>query len=121
MYIWIYQVEHRNLHHTLIEVCRSVLDNLHRNYFLGFQILAFHHLSEGTLAKNIKYKIPVPRAAHQYRDPKRIFRSRDLLVPFVFVTQYIIDKQDIVTVLVVIPVVLDSFARLSKNSSWVSR
>ena len=37
-----------------------------------------------------------------------------------FITQYIIDKQDIVTVLIVVPVVLDSFARFSKDSSWVS-
>ena len=42
-------------------------------------------------------------------------------MPGLFVTQYIIDKQDIVTVFVVIPVVLDSFARLGKDSSWVAR
>ena len=41
-------------------------------------------------------------------------------MPMLFITQYVIDKQDIVTVFIVVPVVLDSFARFSKDSSWVS-
>ena len=41
-------------------------------------------------------------------------------MPMLFITQYIIDKQDIVAVFIVIPVVLDSFAGFSKDSSWVS-
>lgn len=105
----------------MVEVCCSVFDNLDRNYFLGFQILALHDLSEGTLAENIKYEIPVPKAAHQYRDPERTIGSQNLLVPVLLVTQDVIDKQDVVTVFVVITVVLDSFARLSKDSPWVSR
>ena len=42
-------------------------------------------------------------------------------MPFLFVAQYVIHEQDIVAVFIIIPVVLDSFARLSKDSSWVSR
>ena len=41
-------------------------------------------------------------------------------MPMLFITQYIIDEQDIVTVFIVVPVVLDSFARFSKDSSWIS-
>lgn len=42
-------------------------------------------------------------------------------MPILFVAQYVIDEQDIVTVLVVVPIVLDSFARFGKDTSWVSR
>ena len=54
-----YQIKDRHLHHTLVEICRPVLDYLHCHYFLSFQILAFHNLAEGSLTKDIKDKVPV--------------------------------------------------------------
>lgn len=48
-----YQVEYRHLHHTLIEVRGPVLDNLHSNNFLCFQVLALDNLPEGPLTQNI--------------------------------------------------------------------
>ena len=54
------QVQHRHLHHTLIEVCSPVLDDLDGNDFLCLQILTLDHLSEGTLTKHIENEISVP-------------------------------------------------------------
>jgi hypothetical protein len=44
------QVEHRHLHHTLIEVGRPILDHFDGHNFLRPQVLAFDHLAEGALA-----------------------------------------------------------------------
>ena len=54
------QIQHRHLHHTLIEVGSAVLDNLDGNDFLCLQILTLDHLSEGTLTKHIENEVPVP-------------------------------------------------------------
>jgi hypothetical protein len=43
------QIQHRNFHHTLVEVGRLVLDDFDSHYFTRFQVLAFHNLAEGTL------------------------------------------------------------------------
>lgn len=45
----IYQVEHRDLHHTLVEVGCPVLDDLHSDHLLCLQILAFYDLPKRTL------------------------------------------------------------------------
>ncbi len=45
-----HQVQNRDFHHALVEVGCTVLDDLHRNDLLGFQILAFYHLPKGSLA-----------------------------------------------------------------------
>lgn len=44
-----YQIQHRNLHHTLVEVGSLVLDDFDSHHFSRFQVLAFHDLAEGTL------------------------------------------------------------------------
>ena len=54
------QIQHRDLHHTLIEVGSPVLDDLDGNDFLRLQILTLDHLSEGTLTKHIENEVPVP-------------------------------------------------------------
>lgn len=55
-----YQVKDGNLHHTLIEVCCPVLDNLHRYNFLCLEILTFDDLAKGALAEHIEDQIAVP-------------------------------------------------------------
>jgi hypothetical protein len=55
-----HQVKHRDFHHTLVEVCRLILDHFHCDNLLGFQVLAFNHLTEGTLAENVENEISVP-------------------------------------------------------------
>jgi hypothetical protein len=57
----IYQVQHRNLHHTLVEVGRLILDDLDGHNLSGFQVLAFHDLSEGTLAQYIENEVSISR------------------------------------------------------------
>lgn len=54
-----YQVQHRNLHHTLIEVGCLVLDNFDCDDFLGLQVLTLHHLTEGSLAQNIENEVTI--------------------------------------------------------------
>ena len=44
------QIQHRHLHHTLVEVSRLVLDHLDCNHLLCFQVLTLHDLAEGALA-----------------------------------------------------------------------
>lgn len=55
-----YQIQYRDFHHALIEICRLVLDDLDSHHFLRLQILAFHHLAECTLAQHIENEIAVP-------------------------------------------------------------
>ena len=45
----------------------------------------------------------------------------DLLVAIVFVSENIVDVENIVAIFIVIAVILDSFARLCKNPSRVPR
>jgi hypothetical protein len=56
-----YQIQHRDFHHTLIEVRRAIFHHFHGNDLLCFQILALHNLSEGALAKHIQNEITVPK------------------------------------------------------------
>ena len=95
------QVKDRNLHHALIEIGGSILDNLDRDHLLRLQILAFDYLAEGSLAKNIEYEVPI-------------------LMSIFFVTKYVIDEEDVVTIFIVVSVILNSFAWLCEHSARVS-
>jgi DNA-binding GntR family transcriptional regulator len=55
-----YQIKNSNFHHALVEVCRPILDDLHRNNFLRLQVLTLHHLTKSSLSKNIEDEIPIP-------------------------------------------------------------
>jgi hypothetical protein len=84
-----HQIEYRDLHHTLVEVCSSVLDHLHGNHLLRLQVLALYDLPKGTLAEHIQDQIPV-------------------LVPRLLGAENVIDIEDIIAVLIVVSVILDS-------------
>ena len=56
-----HKFEDGDFHHTLIEVSRLVLHDLHRHHLMGFHVLAFDNLSERPWTENIKNQIPVPR------------------------------------------------------------
>lgn len=58
--VWAYQIEDRNLHHTLIEIGCSVLYYLHSDDLLCFEVLAFDDLTECTLTQHVQDQIPVP-------------------------------------------------------------
>lgn len=53
------QIQYRDFHHALIEVCGSVLDYLDCNHLLSLQVLTFDNLTKGTLAENIKDEVSV--------------------------------------------------------------
>jgi hypothetical protein len=55
------QIQHRNLHHTLVEVCSLVLDYFNSHHFSCFEILAFHDLTKRTLAQNIENEVPISK------------------------------------------------------------
>lgn len=55
-----HQVQDRHLHHTLVEVCGLVLDDLDGNNLLRFQVLALDDLSECPLSQHIQNEVPVP-------------------------------------------------------------
>lgn len=92
-----YQVENRDLHHTLIEVCGAVFHDFDSHDFLSFEVLAFDDLPESTLPKDIKDQIAV-------------------LMTIVFIAKDIIHVEDIITVLIIIPIVFDALAGFSKNA-----
>lgn len=55
-----HQVQDRYFHHTLVEVCGLVLDDLDGNNLLRFQVLALDDLSECPLAQHVQDEVPVP-------------------------------------------------------------
>ena len=52
-----YELQDGNLHHTLIEVRRLVLDDFHRNNIMRPHVLAFHNLTECPLSEDIQNQI----------------------------------------------------------------
>lgn len=55
-----YQVQHRNFHHALIEVCGAIFHNFDGNNLLRFEILAFNDLAKCPLSEHVKDEISVP-------------------------------------------------------------
>lgn len=96
-----YQVQYRHFHHTLVEVCGPVLDDLDSDYFLCLQVLTFDNLAERSLTQHIQNEVSV-------------------LVPRLFRSQYVVDVENVIAILVVIPIVLDSFARFGEDSTRVA-
>lgn len=54
-----YQVQDRNLHHTLVKVRRPVLNDLDGDHLLRLQVLALNDLTESALPKDIENEITV--------------------------------------------------------------
>ena len=97
-----HQIQDGDLHHTLIEISGTILDDFDRDYFLRFEVLAFDDLPECSLTKDVKNQITV-------------------LVSVILIPQYVIDIENIVTVFIVKSIVLDAFAWLCEDASWISR
>lgn len=55
-----YQVENGNFHHTLIEIRRTVLNDLDSHNFLRLEVLALDNLSKSTLTQHVKNKVTIP-------------------------------------------------------------
>lgn len=55
-----YQIKHRNFHHTLVKVSRAVLDDLDGNNLLRLEVLAFDDLAKGALAQHVENKVSIP-------------------------------------------------------------
>lgn len=56
-----HKFEDGDFHHTLIEVSRLVLHDLHRHHLVGLHILTFDDLAERSLAENVQDEVPAPR------------------------------------------------------------
>lgn len=95
------QIKHRHLHHALVEIRSLVLDHLHSNHLLRLQVLTLDDLAEGALAEYIENQVSILMV--------RLFRS-----------QNVVNIQDIIAVLVIVSIILDSLARFCKDTSWVS-
>ena len=118
----------------MIEVCGAVLDDLDGNNLLRLEVLALDHLAECSLAKNVEDKIAIPAreggdasVCPQSLAPMRTHSStcgmtcqdRHSLVPGLLGAQDVIDIQNVITVLVVVTIVLDAFARLCEYSPGI--
>ena len=100
------QIQNRDFHHALVEVGRSVLDDLDSDDFLGLEILTFHDLSKCSLAEDIKYKVTVP--INEVRDvaPWKVILEATILVASFLGAQDIIDVKNVIAVFIVIPIIL---------------
>jgi len=97
-----YQIKDRHLHHALVEVSSTVLDDLDGDHLLCSEVLALDHLTEGALSKHIEDQVTILVA--------RFLRP-----------QNVVDIEDVVAVLIVVAVVLDTFARLGEDAAWIAR
>lgn len=56
-----YQLQYRDLHHTLIKVRWLVLDNLDGNNLVGLHVLALDDLAKRSLTENIQDEVTTVR------------------------------------------------------------
>lgn len=96
------EIQHGHLHHALVEVCSPILYHLDCYDLLCFQILTLHDLPESTLTEDIQNEISI-------------------LMCCLFVAQYVVDIQNVVGIIIVISVVLDTFTRLGEDTARVTR
>ena len=97
----IQEIQHRHLHHALVEVGSLVLDHFDGDNLLSLQILTFDDLAEGALPEHVENQIPV-------------------LVVRLFGAEDVVHVEDVIAVFVVVSIVLGALARLGKHSPWVS-
>jgi hypothetical protein len=55
-----YQIKHRNFHHTLVKVSRAVLDDLDSNNLLRLEVLTLDDLTKSSLAQHVENEVSVP-------------------------------------------------------------
>ena len=91
-----YNIQDHNLHRTLLSIRFLILNDFHTDYLMRFQILAFDDLSKRSLAQHIQDQVLVS-----------------------FASQYVINVEDIITVLVIVAVVAAWFRRFRQDSPWV--
>lgn len=115
-----YQIQHGNLHHTLIEVCSPILYDFDRYNFLRLQILAFDYLPERALSEDVENQISIP-GCRSIHDGRLRVGTLYILVAVLLVPKDVIDVENVVTVFVVETIVLHAFAWLGKDPSWIPR
>ena len=96
------EIQYGHLHHALVEVCGPILYHLDSHNLLCFQVLTLYDLPESTLTKDIQNEISI-------------------LMCCFFAAQYVVDVQNVVGIVIVISVVLDTFTRLGKDTARVTR
>lgn len=97
----VYQIEDRHLHHTLVEVCCPVFDDLDSYNFLCLQILTLHNLPESALTKNVKDEVAI-------------------LMPCLLRAKYVVDIKNVIAIVVVEAIVLSALAWFGEYSARIS-
>jgi hypothetical protein len=87
---------------------------------LSFQVLAFNNLAEGPLTEHVKYEIPVSYIASQLNGQSWRVTIPNILVSVVFIPENIVNIKDIVAILIIIAIILDTFTWLGEYSSGIS-
>lgn len=99
----------------MVKVSGLVLDNLHRHHLVCFHVLTLDHLPKGALAKNVKNQVSVTRSGDA--------RTEDYdngLVSFLS-PQPVVHIEDVIVVLIIVPLVMRRLARFCEDSPWVMR
>lgn len=86
--------------------------------------MAFHDLAEGTLTENIENEVSISRSEGEMIVSSGVGYPGEIggiLVTRFLASKDIVNVKDIITILIVIPVILDSFAGFGQYSSRISR
>lgn len=111
-----YQFQNRDLHHTLIKVCRFIFDHLDGNDLVGLHVLTLDYLSKGSLAENIQDEVTAVRESLENEINE--WTQGDALVA-ILVPQPVVDVKDVVIIFVVVAVVMGGLAGLCKDAAGV--
>ncbi len=109
------QFQNGDFHHTLVEVCRLVLHHLYGNDLVSCNILAFHHLTKGTLTQNVQNEVP---AGHEL---KADAEDQDVHELVFLVSQPIVHVENVVIIHVVVSIIVGGLTGLRQHTSWVVR
>lgn len=99
------QFQNGDFHHTLVEVCWFILHHLDGDDLVRCDILAFHHLTEGTLAQNVQNEVPATRK-YITVSPEGHVHALGFIV-----TQPIIHVKNVIVIHVVVPIIMRGLTR----------
>jgi hypothetical protein len=108
-----HQLENGDLHHALVKVRRLVFDDLDRDNLVGLDILALDDLAKGALPQDIENEVFAKGDEHMQR--KNVHDSLAAVIG----TKPVVDVEDIVIVIIIVPVVVGGLAGLCEDPAGV--
>lgn len=102
-----HQFQYRDLHHTLIEVCRFVFHHLDGHDLVRLHVLTFNDLAKRSLPQDIQDEVSTEKKLTLARGNHKL-----CVLVSVLSAQPVVDVKDVVVVLIVITVVVGRLARL---------